>query len=484
MMKHVSLFITLIVLFPCSIVVAQTDAERVQAFILESKRLPVAERIQRASETMQVSEDQVVVGEAARDLARFSKTPERAQAALAEIDALIQRSPSGSYTFRWGNLAKARVLARMDRKDEALAIFKTAITECWDKNVYREFFETCGETGQFALMAVEEYNRQAGDEYSDEVREFHGLGDDLIDVLCHLRSMRADRPDSLAVQEILPQLKESNRRPLAGRIAKALCLSADDRYDEALTELDQIQAVLSSEDAPVSDRDESKDLPLYRTAVLLFQGQDYEAARDAFREYMARNADDPEHLLFRSRNLAYGMDETPNEIRTIAEFTQVLVNSDLMATKEARAKLPQNLAASILEKHRESLAWRLEPEESCRIAMLIMDEYYPQTLSGANAAMNFAAYIALDKGDIDGGKRLLNHILENAPYDGVVPHVKRVLAQIALREKNPDQAMELTNETLERVGPLPEGGPLKRCLENALKTKAAATSLKNPEGAK
>ncbi|HQQ00826.1 MAG TPA: hypothetical protein PLY86_20430, partial [bacterium] len=196
------------------------------------------------------------------------------------------------------------------------------------------------------------------------------------------------------------------------------------------------------------------------------------------------NADDPEHLLFRSRNLTYGMDETPSDIRRIAEVTRVLVNSDLMATKEARAKLPMNLAASILEKHRESLGWRYETEESNRLAMLIMDEYYPQTLSGANAAMNFAAYIALDKGDLDGGRRLLNHILENAPYDGVVPHVKRVLAQIALREKKPDTAMELTNETLERVGPLPEGGPLKRCLENALQTRAAATSLKNPEGVK
>ncbi|HQO34822.1 MAG TPA: hypothetical protein PLG59_09185, partial [bacterium] len=65
MMKRVSLLITLIFLFPCSIVVAQTDAERVEAFILESKHLPVAERIQRASETMQVSDDQAVVGEAA-----------------------------------------------------------------------------------------------------------------------------------------------------------------------------------------------------------------------------------------------------------------------------------------------------------------------------------------------------------------------------------------------------------------------------------
>ena len=69
-----------------------------------------------------------------------------------------------------------------------------------------------------------------------------------------------------------PQLKESKRRPLANQIAKALCLSADERFDEALTELDQIQAILSSEDAPGSSRDESKDMPLYRTAVLLFQG--------------------------------------------------------------------------------------------------------------------------------------------------------------------------------------------------------------------
>jgi len=96
---------------------------------------------------------------------------------------------------------------------------------------------------------------------------------------------------------------------------------------------------------------------------------------------MARNADDPDPLLLRARNLAYGMDEPPNEIRTMAELT-------------------------------------------------------------------------------------------------------RVPAEIAVREKNPDKAMELTSDTLERVGPLPAGGPLRRCLENALKTKAAAMSIKSPQGGK
>ena len=196
----------------------------------------------------------------------------------------------------------------------------------------------------------------------------------------------------------------------------------------------KIETVLNfCENAPQSTHDENKDLPLYRAAIHLFEGRDFEAARDAFREYMKLNESDPELVLFRTRNLTYGMDETPKDIRKVAELTQVLVNSDWMATKEAREQLNGDLVASILEKHRESLAWRYEWDESVRFGVLLMNEYYPQTLSGANAAMNYAKYIARVNEDIEGAEQILNDILERASYDGVVPHVKRMLAGFALR---------------------------------------------------
>ena len=135
-----------------------------------------------------------IVCEAARDLARFAKTPECAEEALAETEALIKQSGSGSKTFHWGNLARARILARLGENDIALAIFRKAVLEQWDENTYREFFETFEENGQYAIMAAEEYYRQTTDDYSDEVRQFHNLGGDLLDVLCHLRALPDQQP--------------------------------------------------------------------------------------------------------------------------------------------------------------------------------------------------------------------------------------------------------------------------------------------------
>ncbi len=450
-----------------------TDAERVDAFIKASKKLPVQERIQRAEETIQNSDDDVIVGEAARDLARFAKTPERAEETLSNLETLIKKSGSDSKAFHLGNLARARVLVRLGQTDTALSIFRAAVLEQWSENAYREFFESFEENGQYGFMAVEEYYRQTTDDYSEEVRQFHDLDGDLLDVLCHLRALRINDPDSSAMRDILPQLEESKRRPLAIRIAKALCLAGDELYKEALIELIEVENLLASESAPASSHDEYRDIPLYRAGILLFKGDDYEAVRDAYREYMKRNEIDPDLVLFRTRNLTYGMDETPNDIRKVAELTQVLVNSDWMATKEARGQRTEHLVASILEKHRESLAWRYEREESVRFGKLLMDEYYPQTLSGANAAMNYAKYIAEKNGDLDGAERILNDILERAPYDGVVPHVKRCLAALALARGDYKKSLALTDEILERLGPSPQG-PLTRCLKLTLRTRGKA----------
>ncbi len=450
-----------------------TDAERIDAFIKASKKLPVQERIQRAQETIQNSDDDAIVSEAARDLARFAKTPERAEEALSYLETLVRNGGSDSKAFRSGNMARARILVRLGQTEIALSIFRSAVLEQWSENTYREFFESFEENGQYGIMAVEEYYRQTTDEYSDEVRRFHKLDSDLLDVLCHLHAMRINNPDRSAVQDILPQLEESKRRPLAIRIAKAFCLAGDELYKEALNDLVEVESILSSPSAPVSSHDEYKDIPLYRAAILLFQGDDFEAARDAYREYMKRNENDPDLVLFRTRNLAYGMDEEPSDIRKIAEITQVLVNSDWMATKEARSQRTEHLAASIIEQHRKSLAWCYEQEEALRFGKLLMDEYYPQTLSGANAAMNYAKHIAEKEGDFDGAEKILIDILERAPYDGVTPHAKRCLAALALRSGEYQKCIKLTDEILEQLGPSPQGS-LARCLKLTLRTRNKA----------
>ena len=101
-MKRIFLLTILAVLcFPLTLW-AQTDAERGQAFILESKRLPVAERVDRAVLTIQNSTDDAVVAEAVTDLAQFWNNPEDK---LAVIEDALTKADKKSKTLAGANSA-------------------------------------------------------------------------------------------------------------------------------------------------------------------------------------------------------------------------------------------------------------------------------------------------------------------------------------------------------------------------------------------
>ncbi|HOE13247.1 MAG TPA: hypothetical protein PKJ23_17700 [bacterium] len=476
-MKRIFL-LTILAVLCAPFAFAQKDAERANAFVLESKHLPVAERIERATQTIQISADQVLVGEAARDLARFAKTPEHAETALAELDALILKSSPGSYTFHWGNLAKARVLVRLGRNNEALAIFKAAINERWDKNVYREFFESFEETSDHVQLALEEYNRTTGDSYSEEVREFFGLGGDLLGVYSQLRGMRSMHPETSAMETILPQLKDSANRPAASRIARAFCLATDDRYEEALAQLDEITGFLASKDSPPSTYNESKDLPLYRAAILLFEGRDYEAMRAAFRQYMDLNTDDRGKVLARAVSLTYALEHFQKDLPRIPELTTFIVNSEYFTDPQIESQLPEGSIASLLTMHQLGLSWRYEWEEASRVCLMIMDRFYPQTLSGASAAMNYGLYLWREKYDYDGAKAMFEDILERAPYDGIAPHVKQLKAQLAVEMRQYDEAIPLLDDAINQIGSN-EKESLRRCRDLCIKLREKAINLRD-----
>jgi len=429
-----------------------------------SKRLPVAERVDRAVLTIQNSTDDAVVAEAAWDLTRFWNNPEEK---IAAIDSMLTSKQQDTRAFQWGTMAKARLLARQGAKEEAHAIFQNAIAQNWEKARVM-YFDSLWETGDYALMAMDLYEHNANAPADTRNQVVYEEGRDFIEMLNSLRAMRINSPDSSAMRDVFPKLKESKYRPLAIRLAKALCLTADDRCAEAVAELDEVQKLIDANASP--EFDESKELPLFRAAVLFFEGRDFDAARASFREYMDRNADNRSRVLGQALTLSYAMKNSLQDSKKLLELSSLMVNSEYITDSTIKDSLPEWYVAGLMNMHSSGLAVQGRWDEAAVVNAEIMSKYYPHTISAANAALNFAIYISWRHNDLDGAERLLNDILENAPFDGVVPHVNSILADIRAKRGDEAGAIALLQESLNRLGAAPYGkGPVSDCRKDVIR---------------
>ena len=468
MMKRVYLLFCLIFLIPCFVIVAQTDAERAKAFILESKRLPVAERVDRAINTIEKSTDGALVAEAVRDLGRFRQDPEKTQETLAILDRLISEKPNDSKIFHRASLARARLLAREGLKEEAWVFFRKQLTEqtgdFWHE-AQQWYHDSLWETGDYGDIALDQYERRITDDPKEMHRDYAETESDFVEMIDPLRAMRSVRSEFSAMEDVFPRLPDSKRRPLAKSLAKSICLAADDRFPEALAVLDEIEQLAGS--GKYAGHDESGDLPLYRAAVLFFEGRDFDSARAAFRKYMDLNRDNPDTVIVRGLILSYAMEHFVGDKGKIAELTGLLMDSELMTNEEIRKDLSHWDVASLLDMHQLSLACRGDWDESERICGELMRDYYPNTLSSADGAMTLAQNYWLHQGDPKRGEDLLRNILSEAPFDNIVPHVKRLLAEMTAQRGEYADASLLLQDVLARTGPYGKG-PIVRCHKQAL----------------
>jgi len=444
-------------------------------FQMAAKRLPTSERVAFCFQTIADETNQELIAEAARDLARFAPNIGGAEEALAAVENLIDKIEGNHAVLTRLRLAKARLLARMGEKEASSDICRSAVVERNYPEAYKEFIEIFQENGWNKELAIDEFHRRTADEYSISINEYYDSSSgfsrpvtDFLAMLSHLRAVRRNNAQCSVTEEIYPKLSESVRRPEAREIAKALCLGADERYEESLEVLREVESDLRTKNDPEAVDDESNDLPLYFAAILFLEGRDYDAAREAFAEYMKRNSDDATLVLNRAvYSLAYEMEKSTQDGPKILELTQLLVNSDIIADEKNRVQLPKSLVASLLEMHRQGLLWHNQEEEANIVSLQLMHQYYPDTLSGANAALNLARYLFASGKDIEGSERLLNDILVNAPYDGIAPHARVLLATIRMENGDRAAALRLVEEALDQVGPTPPEGHFLICRQEA-----------------
>ena len=449
------LILVFALLAPIGLWASEEQPDPGKVYMLESKRLPVQDRINRALETMESSEEESVLAEAVWDLARFCGTPERSKQALEAIDQLIEKSSGNSTVSKRATLSRARILAQIGQRDDAYEIFARAIMEQWDEKAYELYYESLKDNGEYAVMAIDRYQRVTSDQVSEAFRKFFKFDGDLVLMFRELQRMKQENNDTLAMEAVYPQLQECKGRPLAKSIAEALCLTSDKRYREALALINRLDDRMRNEKFPEARYDDSKDFPMYASIVLFYEAADFDAARACFREFMDLNQDNPERVLTKAVEITYGMAHSPETTKLIAELTGYLLQSELYMNEEIHSRLPEEKLASLMNMHHISLIWRGKPDEAARVSMQVMEKYYPQTLAGAVAARSFAQYLVQAHNDLDGAEKIYLDILDRAPFDGVLPATRIDLAGIAMMRQDYAKAVALLDEVIAHVGPSP-----------------------------
>ncbi|HQO33393.1 MAG TPA: hypothetical protein PLG59_01945, partial [bacterium] len=241
----------------------------------------------------------------------------------------------------------------------------------------------------------------------------------------------------------------------------------DDRYGEALAALDKVQELLQS--GKYTGPDEGKNVALLRAAVLFFEGRDFDVARDALRKYLELNTDNPGRALCRLSFFMCTMEQALVDSQKALELTSMLMDEGYLTDKYiSQDEFRKWELHGLLHHHQKAVAFAGKWDESTRLCIEIMEDYYPDTMAGANSALGLALYISWHDKDWDGAERLLNDVLENAPYDGIAPFVYAALAEIADARGDRAKALTLLEQSFDRIGTAPYGrGPVQHLRENS-----------------
>ena len=444
---------------------------------IENIRITPNDRLEQGLSTLLESSDDEALASALNDVVSLSHLKENADELLSAVDACLDRSAGKSDLAHKIELAKAQLLAKSGRWDEAKSLFDTAIQEGYDKAAptYLECLTTIGKNKE---RAVEEFNLCVG---KPSYLDYRGQPEDLSVFATVLLFARGDDPEFSAMSDVFPYLvidpKDENRL----EITRALCLATDGKYEESLKALESVQTRIADDE---SQKETNRVLPLYAAWVSFDKGEDNDGARQYLQDFYERNPEDPGHVLGRILRIAYYFERYGDLRHKIPEVTEYLLDSEMFEDEEIRAKLnaevqsnpqmkakmPADLYAHVLELHAHGLSWRYDWQNAVKIWDKLVEDYYPQTVTGASALMSKAVYVA-SKNNPDGRDALgaidyLNDILENAPYDEILPHVLRLKAKYLAMTAQYDEAKQILERVIALIPPNPTP-EFKECLEMA-----------------
>ena len=428
-------------------------------------QLKLAERVPFIVETIQNETDSDTLVIALDDLLKFSVSDEENRSALTHIEAALAKLPADSNESKNARLLKAKTLRRLGDK-QGEQIFKQAFEEEWGLAFY-EYRRSLLETSDFDKTAVAEFrraSRQPGFDYGappykDRIEEL-GL------FKLYLSRLKANQPDVSAMESVYANIGEIEKEPLMKEMAKALCLSADGRFAEAkqaIADAETVREVLG-------ESEDWKNIPLYKAMVLLDDGVDIAGAQAEFRNFMDAHGDNYKLIYSGGVRFARSLEKSPQLNKAkMDEVTSLLVESPIMKDPAVMATFSEYDIAHLLDLHQMGLAWSGQFDESAEICRYVFSEYFPDNLPSANCAMNLAVYLGWkDGGNPDAVKDILDLIIEKAPFVEIVPWVRLLQAENAIKLGHRFQAISHLHEAIE-ASLINDGGPQQDCLDAAIK---------------
>ncbi|MEW6238233.1 MAG: hypothetical protein AB1656_22820 [Candidatus Omnitrophota bacterium] len=410
------------------------------------------------------SNDADAVNKGLDDLVKYSNTPDENSQALSAVEALLGDVDANSYLFSQASLTKAKFLKRLGRGGEAIALFNDGIARHW-KNALLRYSESLIESGELADACALEYRRVVAEE---PYAFYRGEQEDLIVFLTQLRLLKSDKPYEKAMDSVYAKLPASTFYPHAQTIAEILCLMVDERFDEAIERIQKADAELAQNRN--ASYDEYRNMPLYLASARLGKG-DLQAAGDDYAEFLRRNYGEWEYIRSHSMRTVHDMElNVQRDLPKAQVILNQLLASEMITDEKVRAQFSDDKISGIYDMLQQSLAWGGDLDKSAEICKFAMDNYYPQTLAGANCAMNWARYISWHDKNFTGAEQILLGILNDAPFPEIRPWANFSLAEIAKLRYQPYIALNYLSEVLNLIPESAKGGTV-RCREDALQLK-------------
>ncbi|MEW6235973.1 MAG: hypothetical protein AB1656_11340 [Candidatus Omnitrophota bacterium] len=431
------------------------------------------ERFDLSTEILQNASDVAISLEAVKDLVRLGQALKKDDDALKQIEKLLKKTEKDSPLERNALLAKARLLRRLGQKEEGDAIYRQACEEKWD-NSFTDYRDSLSETGEDDKRAANIHNGWFA--YRNEK--------DLFYFADALKRYKTKNSSHSVAEKVLPQLADSPGHPQILQLAQALCLTIDAHYGEALTMFDAVENEFQKTIGLLSSTDEfykeNENLPLYRALCLFLEGRDFNAARQNISSYLDKSQSSPRWQAERIMNILWHLEKSKENMPRMLEVTSLVLESSLIKDEKIRVEIPMDLAAGLYDFHQLGLAWNGRFDEAEAWCLKGMEEFFPQTLAGANMAKCYGQALYMKK-KYKESEELLKYVLSNYPKEEVVPSIKYCLAEALVAQNKLEEATPLLEDVILRFERSIEHSDMD-CKEKSIRLLAHLQQVKKSGG--